>query len=88
MHLRRGAWSFHTLSNITPSVHLFHLNVCILITSFYNKLVVQEDPMDNPRLPTPVFLPGEYHGQRSLLGYCPWSHKELDMTEQLTLNSK
>ena len=34
--------------------------------------------------PTPVFLPGEPHGQRSLAGYSPWTHKELDMTEQLT----
>ena len=32
----------------------------------------------------PVFLPGEFHGQRSLLGYSPWVHKELDMTEWLT----
>ena len=31
--------------------------------------------------PTPVFLPGESHGQRSLAGYRPWGHKELDMTE-------
>ena len=30
---------------------------------------------------TPVFLPGESHGQRSLVGYSPWSHKELDVTE-------
>ena len=36
--------------------------------------------------PTPVFLPGESHGQRSLGGYSPWGHKELDMTEQLTLS--
>ena len=28
-----------------------------------------------------VFLPGEPHGQRSLAGYSPWCHKELDMTE-------
>ena len=34
--------------------------------------------------PTPVFLPGECHGQKSLLGYSPWDHKELDTTEQLT----
>ena len=33
--------------------------------------------------PTPVFLPGESHGQRSLVGYSPWGHKELDTTEQL-----
>ena len=31
--------------------------------------------------PTPVFLPGESHGQRSLAGYSPLGHKELDMTE-------
>ena len=30
---------------------------------------------------TPVFLPGEFHGQRSLAGYSPWGHKELDITE-------
>ena len=34
--------------------------------------------------PTPVFLPGEFHGQGSLAGHSPQSHKELDMTEQLT----
>ena len=32
----------------------------------------------------PVFLPGEFHGQRSLMGYIPWDHEELNMTEQLT----
>ena len=32
----------------------------------------------------PVFLPGESHGQKSLVGYSPWGHKESDMTEQLT----
>ena len=31
--------------------------------------------------PTPVFLPGESHGQRRLVGYSPWGHKESDMTE-------
>ena len=35
-------------------------------------------------LPTPVFLPGEFHGQRSMAGYNPWRRKESDMTEQLT----
>ena len=28
--------------------------------------------------PTPVFLPGEFHGQRNLAGYSPWGHQELD----------
>ena len=35
---------------------------------------------------TPGFLPGEFHGQRSLAGYSPWGCKELDMIEWLTLS--
>ena len=35
---------------------------------------------------TPVFLPGEFHGQRRLAGYSPWSLKELDTTEWLTFS--
>ena len=31
--------------------------------------------------PTLVFLPGEFHGQSSLVGYSSWGRKELDMTE-------
>ena len=31
--------------------------------------------------PTPVFLPGESCGQRSLVGCCPWGHTELDTAE-------
>ena len=34
--------------------------------------------------PTPVFLPGKSHGQRSLASYSPWGCKELDTTEGLT----
>ena len=33
--------------------------------------------------PTPVFLPGKFHGQRSLVGYSPWDGKESSTTEQL-----
>ena len=36
-------------------------------------------------LPTSVFLPGEFHGQRSLEGYSPWGCKASDMTERLSL---
>ena len=32
----------------------------------------------------PVFLPGKFHGWKSLASYSPWGHKESDMTEQLT----
>ena len=34
-------------------------------------------------LPTPVFLPGASHGQRSLAGYSQWGHKESNRTERL-----
>ena len=44
----------------------------------------QEDPLEEGRLPTPVFMPGESHGQTSLTGYSPWGHKGLDTTEQLS----
>ena len=37
-------------------------------------------------MPTPVFLPGEFHGQRSLAGYTPWDAGELDTTGRLTLS--
>ena len=38
-------------------------------------------PWRRARQPTPVFLPGESHGQRSLAGYSPRGCKELDTTE-------
>ena len=37
--------------------------------------------------PTPVFLPGESHGQRSLAGYSPQSHKEVDTTEMTSMHA-
>ena len=36
---------------------------------------------------TPVFLTGESHGQRSLVGYSPWGQKQLDTSEQLTVTN-
>ena len=44
-----------------------------------------KDPQRTEWQPTWVFLPGEFHGQRNLVGYSPWGCKELDMTEWLTL---
>ena len=37
---------------------------------------------------TPVFLPGKFHGQRSLEGYSPRGHRELDTTERLHFSLK
>ena len=39
-------------------------------------------PWKKEGLPTPVFLPGKSHGQKSLEGSSPWGHKEPDTTEQ------
>ena len=46
-------------------------------------LWVRKIPWRKEQLLTPVFLPGESHGQRSLMGYSPCGHKEPDKTEQL-----
>ena len=46
---------------------------------------VRKIPWRRKWQPTPVFLPGEPHGQRSLAGYSPWGCKELDTTEATEL---
>ena len=45
---------------------------------------VRKIPWRRERQPTPVFLHGEFHEQRSLAGYSPWGRKELDTTEWTT----
>ena len=42
---------------------------------------VEKIPWRRKWKPTPVFLPGKFHGQKSLAGYSPWGHKESDMNE-------
>ena len=42
-------------------------------------------PGEGNGYPLQYFFPGEFHGQRSLVDYSPWDHKESDTTEQLTL---
>jgi len=37
----------------------------------------RKDPLEKKCQPTPVFLPGEFHGQRSLVGYNPWCCKRV-----------
>ena len=64
-------------------------NTCIpwasqVVLVVKNHLLTQEDPWRWAWQPTPVFLPGEPHGQRGLAGYSPWGHKELDMSEWLS----
>ena len=47
-------------------------------------LWVGKIPWRRERLPSSVFLPGEFYEQRSLAGYSPWGRKESDTTEQLS----
>ena len=47
---------------------------------------VQKIPWRRECLPSPIILPGEFHGQRSLTGYSPWDRRELEITEQLRLS--
>ena len=42
---------------------------------------IEKIPWRRKRQPTPVFLPGKFRGQRSLVGYSPQGRKESDMTE-------
>ena len=41
----------------------------------------QEDPLEKKMATIPVFLPGQLHGQRSLVGHSTWGRKESDTTE-------
>ena len=48
---------------------------------------VRKIPWRRPWQPTPVFLPGESYGRRSLAGYSPWGRKEAETTERLNNNN-
>ena len=66
-------------ASITSHIHnwvLFLLWLCLFTLS-----EVISPLISSSILPTPVFLPGKSHGQRSLAGYSPWGHNELDRTE-------
>ena len=49
-------------------------------------LWVRKIPWRRKWQPTPVFLPGESHGQRNLVGYSPWGCKESDTSERISLS--
>ena len=47
----------------------------------------QEDPLEEQVATHSVFLPGEFHGQKSLVGYSPYGRKQWDMVEQLSMHT-
>ena len=49
---------------------------------------VRKIPWRRKWQPTPVFLPGKFHGQRSLTDYSPWDCKESDMAKQLNTHTQ
>ena len=45
-------------------------------------------PLEQKMATTPEFFPGKFHGQKSLVGYSSWDHKELDMTNTHSIKNK
>ena len=56
--------------------------VCILRTTPAPQMQIRDGKRLRAWQPTPVFLPGESHGQRSLAGYSPWGPTESDTSEE------
>ena len=84
---------------LTFQWNLLHVWPCLFewIYSFRSRIFLQcgrprfhpwvgKTPGRREWLPTPVFLPGEFHGQRTLVGFSLWGHIESDTTEQLTFS--
>ena len=76
-----------------PEVAKSQTGAFLVAQSVKNSPVIQEtwvrplglgrSPGGGQWLPTPVSWPAESHEQRSLAGYGPWGHKELDKTQRL-----
>ena len=72
----------HCISEaIQPSHPMMPTSPCLQCRRPKFDLWIGKIPWRRKWLPTPAFVPGEFHGQRSLAGYSPWDHKESDMTE-------
>ena len=70
----------------SPDFNQLKIGLCQPLSQFHAKFSSAQAPSWRRKWqPTPVFLLGKSHGQRSLAGYSPWGCKELD-TERLTLS--
>ena len=77
-----GAWWAATYGVAQSRTRLKRLSSSIMRETQMWSLGL-EDPLEKEWQPTPVFLSGKSHGWRSLVGYSPWSCKEVDTTERL-----
>ena len=75
------------LNSVVASQLGWNLVSYISVSSLSLKGFVKVNPWRKEWLLSPVFLPREFHWQRSLVGYSPWCCKESDMTEWLELTS-
>ena len=60
------------------------LRICLQCSRPEFHLLIGKITWRRKEQPIPVFLPGEFHGQKSLVGYSPWGRKESGKTEWLT----
>ena len=80
------------LSSLIPSLYPLQYSWASLVSQTVKKPPAMQEtwvgkiPWRRKWQPNSVFLPGEFHGQRSLVGYSPWGCKESDMTERLILS--
>ena len=71
----------------TPLLFMALPQVALVVKNLPASACIGKAPWRRAWQPIPVFLPGESHGQRSLVGYSPWGHKELDTTEQFSMRA-
>ena len=61
--------------------------ICLPVQEMWVQFLSQEDPWSRKWQPTLVFLPGKFHGQRSLTGYRVHGVTESDTTEHICIQS-
>ena len=91
LHIDPSAPSQVPVGNTFPLKKYIFIWAFLMAQMLKNLPAMQESRVRSPGIPwkrewqlTPVFLPGEFHGQRSLAGYSPRGRKESDATGQLT----
>ena len=82
--MKKSVQHIPTLALLPQWIHPSCLPASSLYLTHSNILIFSNiPPWRRKWQPTPVLLPGKFHGQRSLVSYSPWGRKESDTTEQL-----